>query len=276
MKENNIIAERGHALFLTDSHAHLHFPPLAEDIPAVLRRAAEKGVRRILNIGTGLDDSRKAAEAAERYDGVYAAIGVHPHDADNFSRRDISKFEELFKLPKVIAVGEVGLDFYRNLSPPKAQEWVFAVMLDIAFARKLPVIIHSRDAAMDTAMILRQMDTDNSVPIILHCFNGSDELLDFGINRGNVFFSFAGNLTYKKAEKITASLSQLSVDRILIETDAPYLAPHPLRGKDNEPSFIVHTAEFLAKNKNITHDELALNLEKNFSGIFGSLDITCC
>jgi TatD DNase family protein len=120
------------------------------------------------------------------------------------------------------------------------------------------------------------MDTDRSIPIILHCFDGSDELLDFGINRGNVFFSFAGNLTYKKAEKIAASLSLLSIDKILIETDAPYLAPHPLRGKDNEPSFIVHTAEFIAKNKNVAYDELSLNLEKNFSGTFGLLGITCC
>jgi TatD DNase family protein len=259
--------------FLTDTHAHIHFSPLAEDIPSVLQRAAANGVRRIINIGTNLNDSVKAVKAAEANAGVYAAVGIHPHDASSFSRRDIPKFEELLSSPKVIAVGEVGLDFYRNLSEPKAQEEVFAIMLDIALSHRLPVVIHSREAAADTARILKYLDEDKSLPIILHCFDGSDELLEFGLKRGNVFFSFAGNLTYKKAEKIAAALLRLDTDKVLIETDSPYLAPNPLRGKDNEPSFIVHTARFAAKNKNMEYDELAEILEKNFSGIFGSLGI---
>jgi TatD DNase family protein len=261
-------------MFFTDTHAHIHFPPMAKSIPAVLARAAEKGVRRILTIGTSLPDSRKAVKTAESFEGVYAAIGVHPHDASAFSRRNISEFEALFASPKVIAVGEVGLDFYRNLSEPKKQKEVFSIMLDVALARKLPVIIHSREASADTARLLKQLDEDTSLPIILHCFDGTDELLNFGLKRGNVFFSFAGNVTYKKAEQIASALLKVDLEHILIETDSPYLAPVPLRGKDNEPSYITHTAEFISKSRGIAYDELALILEKNFSGIFGSLGIT--
>ncbi|MDR2104450.1 MAG: TatD family hydrolase [Deferribacteraceae bacterium] len=256
--------------FLTDTHAHLHFSPLSADIEGVLERAVKNGVKRIINIGTSLEDSRKAVDIAEKYCGIYAAVGTHPHDAERFTHRDIAKFEELLSSPKALAVGEVGLDFYRNLSSPKVQEEVFSVMVDIASARKTPLIIHSRQAAEDTARVLRGVE--ESIPIILHCFDGSEELIDFGLSRKNLFFSFAGNLTYKKAEKIANSLSVIALDRVLIETDSPYLAPQPLRGKDNEPSFIVNTAGFLAEKKGVSYNDLALILEDNLIKIFGELE----
>ncbi|MDR2883687.1 MAG: TatD family hydrolase [Deferribacteraceae bacterium] len=253
---------------LTDSHAHIHMPPLNEYTDDIVRRAAESNVKRIVTIGIDLADSIKAVEVANRYDNVYACVGVHPHDSEQFNFKDLGRFEKLLQNPKVIGVGEIGLDYYRNNSPKDIQIEVFAVMLDMAISAKLPIIIHTREATEDTIIQLDNILGGLDHPILFHCFNGADPLIEWGLQRKNCFFSFAGNVTYPKAIELHNAVAKLPLERLLIETDCPYLAPVPMRGKQNEPANLPHTAAYIAKRKGIPVELLAEQMEENFKRLF--------
>lgn len=258
--------------FITDTHAHLQMSPLNKDIDGVISRALDSGVERIIVIGTHYADSMQAVELVNKYKGIYAAVGVHPHDAKDFQLKDFVKFEELLKNEKTIAVGEVGLDYYRNELPAEKQKEVFAMMADLSITFNKPLVIHSREAAEDTVEMLENLTTDGH-KILLHCFSGDEALINWGLQRKNVCFSFAGNLTFKKAVNLHSALDKISLDRLFVETDCPYLAPVPKRGKTNEPSYVMHTAQFMADSKGIKFNDLLYKLEQNFINFFGELDI---
>jgi TatD DNase family protein len=229
-------------------------------------------VRRVITIGTELADSTAAAEIAANHRGIYAAVGVHPHDAEEFSAKDLGAFEVLLQQPSVVAVGEVGLDYYRDHSPRDVQKDVFAMMADMALSSGKPLLIHSREAAADTVAVLDSIFKDKSHPIIFHCFSGDKLLLEWGMKRDDCYFSFAGNVTYPKAVQLHEALRAIPLDRLLIETDAPYLAPSKMRGKQNEPSYVPMTAAYVAEAKGVAGEELAGQLEVNFTNIFGTLE----
>ena len=256
-------------MWISDTHAHLHMEPLCREADSVIKRGLAAGIKRFVTIGIDLEDSRRALALAEKYDCVYATAGVHPHDASGMTFRDLGAFEELLSHKKVLAVGEVGLDYYRNHSPHDKQQEVFAMMADLAVSSGKPLVIHTREAASDTVKMLSELAEGH--PTLLHCFSGDRELLEWGVKRENVFFSFAGNVTYPKAVEITEALEFLPLERFFIETDCPYLTPMPFRGKQNEPAYLVHTADYVAKAKNISQDKLLTELEKNFLRLYKSV-----
>jgi TatD DNase family protein len=255
-------------IFFTDSHAHIHMPPLDQTTADIVKRANEHNIHRILTIGIDVKDSANAIKATMKYDNVYAAVGVHPHNAAEFNIRELSAFEEMLTKPKVIAIGEVGLDFYRNNSPKERQIEVFSLMIDLAISAGKPIIIHSREAAADTISLLENIIGDQDQKILFHCFSGEKSLLEWGMARKNCLFSFAGNVTYPKAVELHSALAQIPVERLLIETDCPYLAPIPLRGRQNEPAYLPHTAKYVAEAKNLGLENLASRLEGNFREFF--------
>ena len=281
-----------------DSHCHIDGEQFDEDRDEVVRRAREAGVVAMLNIGTGdprSDDFRRAVAVAEKYDNVYAAVGVHPHDAKLYDDAAEEHLLELAKSEKVIAWGEIGLDYYYDHSPRDVQREVFRRQIRTAKALDLPIIVHSRDADDETVEILteefgRNADTpvrsndgtsffdvlnaetkaDRSVrvPGIMHCFGGTPQMAEALMKIG-FFISFAGNVTFKKADNLRDAARVVPLDRLLIETDCPFLTPVPFRGKRNEPSFVVHTAEFLAELYAIDVERLAAATTSNFLRIFG-------
>ena len=255
-------------MFYTDTHAHVHMKPLSSTADEVIKRAAASGVGRMITIGTTVADSKDAVKMAGKYSNVYAAVGVHPHDAQEFDYKQLGVLEELAQNPKVLAIGEVGLDFYRDLSPRDRQKEVFSTMIDLASASNLPIIIHERDAAPDLTAVFDDMLGGADQRILFHCFSGAQHILDWAMDRKNTMFSFAGNVTYPKAMQLHEALAQIPLERLFIETDCPYLAPVPQRGKQNEPSYLPYTAEYVAKAKNISTDALAEQLEANFKNFF--------
>ena len=256
-------------MFFTDTHAHLHMRPLSFRAADAVKKAAEQNVRRIVTIGIDLEDSKRALEFASGYTGVYAAIGVHPHDAEGFQFAQLGAFERLLSSPKVIAVGEVGLDFYRNRSPRDKQTEVFSLMVDMALAAELPLALHTRESSKETLEVLNSIVGERDHPILFHCFNGDSAILEWGMRRNAVYFSFAGNVTYPKATQLHDALARLPIERLLIETDCPYLTPVPLRGKENEPAYLTFTAEYVSRAKKISIGELGSRLEENFISFFG-------
>jgi TatD DNase family protein len=240
-----------------DTHAHLD----ALDDPAgAVARARAAGVERIVAIGSGLESARATLEIADREDGVFAAAGVHPHQAGGDESID-----DLFRLidGKVVAVGEIGLDFFRNYAPRADQSRVFAAQLRRADELGKPVIVHSRAADDEIASGLE----DFRGTVILHCFS-SPGLLPVALDR-DYYVSFAGNVTYPKAADLRDAAARVRRDRILAETDCPYLAPQPVRGKTNEPAYVVHTVAALAEVRGEDADELALRIDANAADAFG-------
>jgi TatD DNase family protein len=260
-------------VFLTDTHAHLHSHPLSSRADETVKKAAEQNVRRMITIGTDLDDSVLAHRFASAHPGVFAAVGVHPHDAENFRIAQLGKFEQLLSYPEVIAVGEVGLDFYRNRSPKDKQIEVFSIMADMALGANLPLALHTRDASEDTVDVLERIVGGRELPLLFHCFNGDPVLLEWGLKREKTYFSFAGNVTYRKATLLHEALERLPTERLFIETDCPYLTPEPLRGKENEPAYLHYTAEYVSKAKKISMNDLATLLEENFKSFFKSAPV---
>lgn len=257
--------------FFTDTHTHIHSGPLVKELPEVRQRAYDANVRRMITIGTDLADSKAAAAIARQHPEIYAAVGTHPHDAAGFSHNQLAGFLELLKQDKVTAVGEVGLDYHYNYSPKDTQIEVFAVMADLALSENVPLIVHSREAAKDTVDVLDSVFGGTDHPILLHCFSGDRLLLEWGLTNENVMFSFAGNVTYPKATQLHGALKEVPAARLFIETDAPYLAPNKMRGKQNEPSYIPLTAAFVAAAKELETESLAACLEDNFTRFFGNL-----
>lgn len=257
---------------LIDSHCHVDGRQFDEDRDDVVRRASEAGVRMMLNVGTGdphSNDLDRAVAVAEKYDDVYASLGVHPHDAKLYDDAAEKKLLQLINSSKkVIAWGEIGLDFYYDHSPRDVQKDVFRRQIRQARELDLPIIIHSRDADDETIDILASECSHSGFRGgIMHCFGGTavmaDKLLTLGF-----LISFAGNVTFKKAENLRAAARAVPLDKLLVETDCPFLTPVPLRGKRNEPAFVAHTARFLSEFYEIEFEVLAERTTQNFLEFF--------
>jgi TatD DNase family protein len=242
-----------------DTHAHLD---ALEDPAEAVARAGEVGVTRIISIGTDPDSWARTIEIAHGHDGVYVVAGLHPHEAARDFDRDV--FSRLLGHPKVVGVGEIGLDYYRDYAPRDAQAKLFVHQLVLAKKANMPVVIHNRAADDDTLSILRQWFEGT---VVLHCFS-SVALLGEAVDRG-WYVSFAGNVTYKNAEDLRQAARELPAELILAETDCPYLAPQPVRGRTNEPAFVVHTLATLAEARGEDPDALARQIDANAAAAFG-------
>lgn len=238
---------------LFDTHAHINDERFSEDREALILSLAENGVGAYCEIGYDMASSVLAAELSEKYDFVYAAAGVHPHDSKDMTEDDVPLLRELLHKPKVVALGEIGLDYYYDNSDRPTQKLWFARQLDIAREEDMPVVIHSRDAMGDTIEILRSHGSGDG---IIHCYSGSKEsakiLLDMGY-----YISFAGPVTFKNAREALEVIEYMPMDRLLIETDSPYLAPVPYRGKRNCPVYVAEVAKKVAEIKGMTFEEVA-------------------
>jgi TatD DNase family protein len=243
-----------------DTHAHLD----ACDEPAhvLLERARAAGVTRVVVIGSGIDSSRAAVAVAEQEDGVFAAVGVHPHQAGGGDAARLEEIGTLLEDERVVAVGETGLDFYRDWARHEAQLELFEAQLALAARSAKAAVVHSRAAPRETAQALSAF----SGTVVLHCFS-SPELLPVALDRG-YYVSFAGNVTYPKANELRAAAGEVPIDRILVETDSPYLSPQPVRGRPNEPAYVVHTVAALAAVRGEEVDELASRIDSNATEAF--------
>lgn len=253
---------------LVDSHAHIDDPRFDEDRDAVLQRAWDAGVRKILTIGNGSGPDQMACgiPIAEAHDWIFASVGVHPHDASKVEERHYSLIEELAKKSKVVAIGETGLDYYYENSSRDTQRQVFRRQLALAKKLDLPVIIHSRDADEDTEQILREEAPPRGV---MHCFTSGDKLAEFVLGIG-FLISFSGIITFPKTQLLAGIARRIPADRMLIETDCPYLAPVPHRGKRNEPSFVPETARFIAGLRGVPYEEVSAQTSANFDKLFAA------
>lgn len=246
---------------MTDSHAHLD--ACEEDSAALLERAREAGVTRVVTIGTGIDSCRAALAIAEENDGVYAALGIDPHQAGTPEASRLGELRALLEHPKVVAVGESGLDTVRRLATVEEQRRLMEGHLELAYELGLPVVVHNREADLETMETLAAFEGS----VILHCFS-SPELAPVAVERG-YFVSFAGNATYPGASALRDAAASVPLDRILVETDSPYLSPQPLRGSRNEPANVVHTIRALADARGETFDDLAAASHLNAASAFG-------
>jgi TatD DNase family protein len=242
-----------------DTHAHL---TSLEDTDEAIRRAAKARVTRILTVGTNIDDCRSALSLAERHDGVFAILGIHPHDAETATADDLAALRELLAHPKTVAVGETGLDWFRDYAPRDDQRRLFAAELGLAAELGKPVVIHTRAADDDTLAAL----DGHTGTVVLHCFS-SPHMLPTALER-DWYVSFAGNATFPKAVDLRLAATQVPAERILAETDSPYLAPQPLRGKRNEPANVVHTLAALAQARGEEPAELERQIERNAAECF--------
>src|SRR5215472_18669453 len=261
----------------TDSHCHPENKRFDGDRADVFARAKDEGVTTILAIGngdgpgTGTFDC--AIKLAEQHDGVYASVGIHPHEAAQAKQEDFDELVTLAKHPKIIAWGEIGLDYYYDHSPREVQQQVFRRQMEQARAARLPIVIHCRptnnseNAWDDTIKMLRDHWAPSGLPGILHCFTGEWKHAKAALDMG-FYISFAGNVSFPKAEYIRAAAVQVPLDRILIETDSPFLAPVPHRGKRNEPAFVINTAEAIAQLRGTSKEEIGKKTAENFYALF--------
>ena len=245
---------------MIDTHAHLD---ALDDPDESIRRARKAGVTRILTVGTDVAGCRRALELADAHEGVFAILGIHPHEANEATGEDVAQVHELLAHPKAVAVGEMGLDWFRDYAPRDKQQALFASLLDVARATGKPAVIHTRAADHDTLEALRHFDGR----VVLHCFS-SPHMLEPSLERG-WYVSFAGNASFPKAVDLRLAAREVPRDRLLAETDTPYLAPQPVRGKRNEPAFVVHTLRALAEARNEDPDELGRQIDRNATECFG-------
>jgi TatD DNase family protein len=255
---------------LVDSHCHLDFPDFATELDGVVDRARAAGVGRIVTISTRVKQHAAVLAIAERYPNVYCSVGTHPHHAHEELDITVEHLVALTRAAKVVAIGEAGLDYHYGYSSPDAQEQGFRSHIDAARETGLPLVIHSRDADLDMAKILEEETAKGAFPAVLHCFTGSRDLAQRAIALG-LYISFTGILTFKKSDDLRLIAAALPPDRILVETDAPYLAPGPYRGKRNEPAFVVETAKTLAAVRGISTEELARQTTENFFRLFSKV-----
>jgi TatD DNase family protein len=242
-----------------DTHAHLD---ALDDPGEVVARAHEAGVRRILTVGTDVAGCRRALELADAHDGVFAILGIHPHEANDATEADVAEVRALLAHPKAVGAGEMGLDWFRDYAPREAQQRLFAWMLAVAQETGKPAVIHTRAADADTLAALEDFDGR----VVLHCFS-SPHLLEPALERG-WYVSFAGNATFPKAVDLRLAATQVPAGRILAETDAPYLAPQAVRGKRNEPAYVMHTLAALAQARGEDPHELERQIDLNATECF--------
>jgi TatD DNase family protein len=255
---------------LVDSHCHLDFPALAGDLDGVVARARDAGVTHIVSISTRVRQLSGLLAIAERYPNVYCSVGTHPHHAHEELDIGADALVAATKHPKVVAIGEAGLDYFYDNSPRPAQEQGFRAHIAAARATGLPLVIHSRDADEDTARILEEETARGAFPAVLHCFTGGPDLARRAIALG-LSISFTGILTFKNSEALRAIAAGLPADRIMVETDAPYLAPGKYRGKRNEPAYVVETAKVLAETRGVPLDTIARETTDNFFRLFSKV-----
>ncbi|KIL52500.1 TatD family hydrolase [Jeotgalibacillus soli] len=251
---------------LFDTHLHLNAEQFEDDLPEVITRARENGVEWMVVVGFDRPTIKKAMELIDEYDFIYAAVGWHPVDAVDMTDEDLAWIEELADHPKVVAIGEMGLDYYWDKSPKEVQKEVFRKQIKLAIKVNLPIIIHNRDATQDVIDILKEEDAVQ-VGGIMHCFGGSVETARECLDL-NFMISLGGPVTFKNAKKPKEVAVEIPLDRLLIETDAPYLAPHPYRGKRNEPAYVKLVAEQIAELRGITFEEVGNQTTQNAKKIF--------
>jgi len=255
---------------LVDSHCHLDFPDFAGELDAVVDRARAAGVGRIVTISTRVKRHAEIAAIAERYPDVYCSVGTHPHQAHEELDVTIDDLVQRARAGKVVAIGEAGLDYHYDYSPRDAQERGFRNHIAAARLTGLPLVIHSREADADMAAILEEESGKGAFPAVLHCYTGGADLARRAIALG-LYISFTGILTFKKSDELRAIAAALPADRVLVETDAPYLAPGPYRGKRNEPAYVVETAKTLAQVRGLSLEETARQTTDNFFRLFAKV-----
>jgi TatD DNase family protein len=252
---------------LVDSHCHLDFPDFADELDAVLERAEAAGIERIVTISTRIRQLEKARSIAERFPSVYCSVGTHPHNADEELDIGPDEIAAAADHPKVVAIGEAGLDYYYDNAPREAQQQGLRNHIAAARATGLPLVIHARDADADMAAILSEEYARGAYPAVLHCYSSGRALAETGIRLG-FYVSFSGILTFKKSEELREIARDLPGDRILVETDAPYLAPAPHRGKRNEPAYVANTLNVLADTRGVAPEAMAAQTTDNFYRLF--------
>jgi len=260
---------------LIDTHTHLDFPQFKSDRERVIERAATAGVGAIVNVGADLASSQAAVALAEAYPQVYAAVGVHPHDAKTVTEEMLEELGALARHSKVVAIGEIGLDFYRDLSPRDKQLQAFKQQLALASEVGKPVIIHDRDAHSEVTAVLRrwvegghQLSAISHKPVgVMHCFSGDLAMAQEAIKLG-FYISIAGPVTFENARHLRELVRQLPLEKLLVETDCPYLTPHPHRGKRNEPAYVKFVAQEVARVKGLSLEEVARVTSDNAQALF--------
>jgi TatD DNase family protein len=255
---------------LVDSHCHLDFPDFAEDLDAIVERAQTAGIGRIVTISTRVKRLAALLAITERFPNVYCSVGTHPHQADEEGGISASELIELTKHPKVVALGEAGLDYFYQHGSREAQERGFRTHISAARATGLPLVIHTRDADDDCGRILEDEIAKGSFRAVLHCYTGGRDLAMKAISLG-LSISFTGILTFKKSDNLRALAAELPADRIMVETDAPYLAPGKFRGKRNEPSYVVEVAKVLAETRGVSLEEISRQTSENFFQLFSKV-----
>lgn len=251
-----------------DSHCHLDYHARDGDLDEVVARAQRAGVDTLVTICTKLGNFETVCGIAERYDNVWCSLGIHPHEAGNEPVPTVEELVRLSEHPKVVGIGETGLDYFYERSPRDVQQACLRVHIDAARETGLPLIVHARDADDDMIEILEEGYRQGPYPGLIHCFTSGPELAEKALEIG-FSISFSGIVTFKNAEDLRAVAKSVPADRILIETDAPYLAPVPNRGKRNEPAYVVHVAEVLADVRNMSVDAVAKETTENFRRVFG-------
>ncbi|MBW2560469.1 MAG: TatD family hydrolase [Deltaproteobacteria bacterium] len=251
---------------LVDSHAHLEMDEFDGDREAVIQRAQEGGVDCIVTVGLNLEDSRKAVALAEKYDMIYASVGVHPHDVESIDETTYDLLRELSGSDKVVAYGEIGLDFFRNLLPRGLQIRRFGEQLELAAQLALPVIIHDREAHKETVEMLQGQRNDRRG--VIHCFSGDYDMAARCLDMG-FYISIPGTITYKKSDLLREVVRKIPLDRLLVETDCPFLSPEPKRGKRNEPAYVAYTARRIAQIKALPFEEVERVTSGNARDVFG-------
>ncbi|QQV75816.1 TatD family hydrolase [Sphingomonas aliaeris] len=252
---------------LADSHCHLNYKGLAEDQQAVLERARARGVTAMLNIATRESEWDDVLATAERESDVWATVGIHPHEADKHAHIDTAKLVARAQHPRVVGIGESGLDYFYDHSDRERQQVSFRAHIAAARETQLPIVVHTRDAEEDTASILREEMGKGAYPCVIHCFTASGAFADIALDLG-CYISISGIVTFKNAKDLQETAARLPLDRLLIETDAPFLAPVPHRGKTGEPAFVADTARFLADLRGERLEDLTEATAHNFHSLF--------
>jgi TatD DNase family protein len=255
---------------LIDSHCHLDFPDFTQEIEAVVARAGAAGVERLITISTRVRHGDRLVALAERFEPVYFTIGTHPHQAAEEAETDVAAIKAFAAHPKCVGIGEAGLDYHYNYAPPDVAAKVFRAQIGLARALELPLVIHAREADDDMAAILREEMGKGAFAAVLHCFTSSRALAETGLELG-LYLSFSGVLTFKNSQNLRDIARDLPLDRLLVETDAPFLAPAPHRGKRNEPAFVTETARVLAEVKGLDEATIAAATRANTLRLFAKM-----
>ncbi|NQT95888.1 MAG: TatD family hydrolase [Candidatus Omnitrophica bacterium] len=260
---------------IIETHAHLDFPEYKNDLDAVMARAKESGIATIINVSSSLKGCFASVDLSRRYDSIYAALGIHPHDAKEVDNACLDKIRELVaSSKKIVAIGEVGLDFYRNLSPKETQHSAFVKFLKLSKELNLPLILHCREETPESReaqdMLFKAMEENLELPFkgVMHCFSGDEKLLRRCLDSG-LHISFTCNVTFKKADRLREVLKRTPIDKLLLETDSPFLAPQTERGKRNEPAYLRYLVDAIAEDNEMQKKDIEEITTQNARRLFG-------